>query len=341
MSDIEFIQLGKKVLNEMPSINMYSKAFHEFANKMRKVKIYIMNNPNNPYVKDFINELLNQYLLLFSNADLINALCIPQPFYRQIQVCKNLPFNANAPYGSYLFSLLELSSFPYFYPGFLEALQKYKPEELTKPHLQALFAFIEQNQNIVYALKDDYYSLDKEKELCQKAYRRESFKEIQELINREQPRDPYSMFINKRVGNIGEIYTYELFKNERNCCFVARDVKNGFGYDIYFLDRNGIETLIEVKTTANNSDNFDISENEYKIMQQCMHNPLVNYLICRVNLDSSLTPTSYTFLAMVDDTTLVDITNSEVQYKRCETSNSITFQQYTPKVKVITPPKTN
>ncbi len=338
MSDIEFIQLGREVLNEMPYVNMYSEEFRKFDDKMKKVKIHILDNPNNKFVKDFIDELLNRFLALFFDKELMESFYIQHPFYRQIQVCKNLPYNENSTYLSFLFYLLELSSFPRFYPGFLEALTKYKPEIVNHPHLQALFAFIEQNENIIYASKDNYRSLVEEKELCQKAYRGEYFKEIDDLIKSEQPKDPYTTFTNKRVGNIGELYTYELLRNERNCCFVARDVKNGFGYDIYFLDRNGIETLVEVKTTANNRNEFEVSENEYRIMKQCIGNPLVNYIICRVNLDSSLTPISYTFLTMADDTTLIDISTGEVQYKGRPTNNSITFEKCTPKVKVITQP---
>ncbi len=340
MSDIEFIQLGRDVLREMQYINVNSKGFRNLCDKMKKIKLHIMQNPDNKFVNDFIEELINHYAQLFFNKELMEAFYIKEPFYRQIQIYKNLPSTIQPAYGAYLFNLLELSSFPHFYPGFLEALEKYKPEWAKHPHLQQLLGFVEQNQNIMRGSSDEYGSIEEEKALYRRAYKGEYFKELETfafLNNIMGQNEARSSFMNKRIGNIGELYTYEFIKDKNRNCLVAREAKNGFGYDLYYLDERLGETLIEVKTTLRDTeeDSFSLSENEYRVMQQCENNPLANYIVCRIKLDNSFNLISYTFLIMVDSTTFIDAT-SGIQYRRDPNDKRITFKKCTPKVKMMT-----
>lgn len=341
MSDIEFIQLGKEVLNEMAYIDVSSKDYNNLCDKMKKLKLHMLNNPDNKFVKDFIEELMNRYIALFFNKELMDAFRIPQPFYRQIQVYRNLPSTIQSAYSSYLFNLLELSSFPHFYPGFLEALQKYKPEVAAHPHMQELLAFVEENQSIINGSIDEYGSLEEEKRLYQKAYKGEYFEELRMfaflnyIMGQDEAR---SSFMNKRIGNVGELYAYELIKGKNRSYFASKEGKNGFGYDMYFWDENSVETLIEVKTTTQDTeeDTFKLSENEFRVMQLCENNPLANYIVCRVRLDSALNPVSYTLLVMIDSTTFVDAGNNGIQYKQCLINGDIYFKKCPPKVKTIT-----
>ncbi len=344
MSDVEFIQLGGEVLNEMQYIDAWSKESTNLRNKMIKLKIHMLNNPNNKFVQDFIEELINRYISLFFNQELMDALCISQPFYKQIQVYRNLPSTTHPSYGVYLFDLLLLSDFPHFYSGFLEALQKYRPDLVTHSHIQKLLAFVEQSQNIMRGSKDDYGTLEEEKRLYQKAYRGEYFPELEtfafinNIMGQDEARYPYMC---KKEGNIGELYAFDLISNKYFKMLVAKEAKNGFGYDIYFYDNHHVENLVEVKTTLKDieaEDSFFLSENEYRVMQECENNPLATYIVCRVKLDSSLNLVSITFLTMLDSTTFVDFV-SGTQYQKENKEGTITFKKVKEKVKIYTQPE--
>lgn len=343
MSDLEFIQLGIEVLNEMEYIDAWLNEATNLRNKMRKLKLHMLNNPNNKFVQNFIDELMNRYIRLFFNDDLIAAFRIPQPFYRQLQIYKNLPYTIKPSYGTYLFDLLSLESFPHFYLGFLEALEKYRPELTKHPHMQELLAFVEQNESIIHGSIDKYGSLEEEKRFYHKAQNGECFQELQDFVwanNFMGQNDAREPFMRKKEGNIGELYAFNLISNQFFKILVARDVKNGFGYDIYFYDNHHVENLVEVKTTLKDieaEDDFDLSDNEYRVMQQCENNPLATYMVCRVKLDSSLNLVSSTFLTMVDSTTFVDFVTG-TQYKKEEQNSSITFKKSSEKVKVYPQP---
>lgn len=344
MNDLEFIQLGREVLNEMQHMDACSKEATNLRNKMGKLKLHMLDNRNNLYVKNFIDELMNRYIDLFFNNDLIAAFCIPQPFYRQLQIYKNLPYTIHPSYGTYLFDLLSLESFPHFYPSFLDALEKYRPELAEHPHIQALLAFVEQNESIIHGSIDKYGSLEEEKRFYHKAKNGECFQELQDFVwsnnfmGQNEAREP---FMRKKEGNIGELYAFDLISNQFFKILVAKEAKNGFGYDIYFYDNHHIENLVEVKTTLKDietEDSFKLSENEYRVMQQCENNPLATYMVCRVKLDSSLNLISSTFLTMVDSTTFVDFATG-IQYRKEEQNGSIIFKKSTAKVKVYPRPQ--
>ena len=93
-------------------------------------------------------------------------------------------------------------------------------------------------------------------------------------------------YLNKKLGNIGELYCFEFIKNFKHAIFTAKDLGNGFGFDMYFqneIDGNIVENLVEVKTTTNIlNDSFSLSENEYRVICEATQNKNVNYIICRV-----------------------------------------------------------
>ena len=100
---------------------------------------------------------------------------------------------------------------------------------------------------------------------------------------------------NQTVGKVGEYFTAnyitscDCFKNFQ---FTARNLGNGFGYDMYFTNtKNDIifEYLIEVKTTNKSFyepglDSFTITSNELKVMQRADKSPNAKYFIARVYL---------------------------------------------------------
>ncbi len=343
MSDIEFIQLGREVLREMRVENMSSQECNILIDKMQRLKIYMIKNSKSKLTNDFIDEFLNCYLELFFSEELIKAFNIQEPFFRQIQIYRNLPSTTHLNYPTFLFETLSLTSFPHFYLGFQEVLEEHRKELLAHPHIQQVLEFAKTNPSLLKGSIDKYGTIEEEQNLYYKASKGYYFQELQDFANsigvmgQDEAR---SGFMHKRIGNIGELYTFSLISNQPYKLLAARDIKNGLGYDIYYRDINNHENLVEVKTTTrmdSDEDSFEISENEYGTMKQCFDNPQTNYIICRVTLNRQLNPSSYTLLVMLNNTTLIDISNRNRQYKLYPfIGPKIHFQRYTPKVKVLT-----
>lgn len=329
MNDAQFIELGQKMLDKIQQVSNIKETCNLFP-ELEQLKLYIRNNPNNQYVKQFIEVFLELYIDLFFKQDLIDAFSISEQFhyYKQIRIYTNLPYTSHPFYAHVLPKTLVIPSELYsdFYRTFLWVLQKYRPNIANSPHLQSILDFVNENKNIIHASKDEYHSLASEIKLYHGATNGYNLKELEEFAFMQERMDIEEVrrqFINKKIGNIGEIYVFNLIKNQYFNYFVSRDIKNGFGYDIYYFDGNSIENLVEVKTTMNSreDDYFKMSENEYNTMKKCFHNPLAKYYICRVTLDSALNP-SYTLLSMQDDETLA---NAETEYKLFQSSNGELF----------------
>lgn len=100
----------------------------------------------------------------------------------------------------------------------------------------------------------------------------------------------YNNYINKKIGNIGELYWYDVLRKiDRRTILASRDYGDGLGYDIYGIQNdNGIEKelLVEVKSTMNPYKNgFQLSENEYAVMMDVLSNPNANYLVATAFID--------------------------------------------------------
>ncbi len=326
MTEAQFIQLGQEVLYKMQHISSIEAACDLFP-QLEKIKLYIYNNPDNQYVKQFIEVFIELYVEAFFNKDLINSFAIPEQYhyYKQIRIYMNLPYTLHPFYAQVLPKTLVVPSEVYgdFYQTFLWVLQKYRPWLADHPNLQSILNFVGENKNIIRGSKDDFNHLSVEINSYHQAINGQRLKELEDFAFMEQCMDIEEVrrkFINKKIGNIGELYVYKLIKDQYFHYFVSRDIKNGFGYDIYYFDsKSSIENLVEVKTTMNNSedDYFKMSENEYDVMKKCFHNPFAQYYICRVHLDKHLNPT-YTLLSMQDDDTL---SNAETEYKLYQSLN--------------------
>jgi len=340
MSDVEFVKLGQEMLYQIQKVSNIQKTCNLFP-QLEKLKLYIYNNPDNQYVKQFIEVFIELYAEAFFNKDLIDSFAIPEQYhyYKQIRIYMNLPYTLHPFYAQILPKTLVVPSEVYgdFYRTFLWVLQKYRPHLTNNPHLNSILNFVDSNKNIMRGSKDDYDSLVKEVHLYHQATSGYHLKELDDFAFMEQCMDIEKVrrkFINKKIGNIGELYVYKLIKDQYFHYFVSRDIKNGFGYDIYYFDGDSVENLVEVKTTMNHGqdDCFKMSENEYNVMIQCFNNPCARYYICRVELDSSLNP-SYTLLSMKDEETLA---NAETEYKLFQSLNGERyFRKQDQKKKII------
>lgn len=336
MTDAEFLQLEKEMLTELQQMKEV-RIDNDFYTKLSSLRFHIVRNPQNQYVQDFITNLINIHLKHLITQDLINALNIHDYFYygKQYSIYKSLQHYYMRPFVHYLPNILEIPSDIYWNPfkTLFYVLQQYAPNLKNDPNLQAIEDFVNNNPNILFGSKDDYYDLEKEKELYNLARQGRDLDELKEYTRNHQqyPEDARRSFINKRIGNIGEIYVYNNISKNYWHYFVAKDIKNGFGYDIYYLDNNNIENLIEVKTTTldKEDDTFYMSENEYNVMKKCTTSNYANYWICRVKLDKELKPT-YSFLIMRDEQTLIDVNNTQIEYKlSINPDNSVTCKRNT------------
>lgn len=327
MSEERFIELGNEILHSIQGTKINDS---HFPDKVRLVKSYIINHADSNIVNEFIEAFIDYYEEISLNEELVKAFHEPKFFYRQIQIYKNLPFTIKPLYGDYIFDILELDGFPYVYRGLKSAFEKYRKGLLNNPYINGIFEYFESNSHVFKGSKDDYYSLDEEKKLYRKANNGESFIELKYFMwsndfgSENEAREP---FMRKKEGNIGEIYTFDLI-NSNNKVLVARDIKNGFGYDIYF-EYNNQENLVEVKTTFNDislEDAFELSKNEYRVMLQCLNNPSANYIVSRVRLNFDLSLATATILIMNDSTTFTDYSTG-TQYKKEEINGRILFRK--------------
>ena len=333
MDDTKFIELGNYLLNSIRQ----GKTIIDLANLIKELRLYINNNPNSVVVKFFAETLLRINLSLFKHAYLLKALEIPDCFayFRQAKIYENLPYTKHPNYAQFLPELLEIPSQIYGnnYATFMYLLKKYLPKEAEDSSLNAIYNFIDSNSILLHSPKDEYYDIGKEKELYTRAQYGQTPAELKDFAFYMQAMDPDTVrlpFMNKRIGNIGEAYTFDLISEAYNGLFVSRDLGNGFGYDLYYVDEDNIETLVEVKTTTSFSedDNFALSENEYQTMVNTLENPNVRYVVTRVVLDRTLTKPSFIVLNAEDKNTLMDKDNK--YFLKANENGKYVFARFNP-----------
>lgn len=316
MNDHDFIQLGNEILSHMPS---NYQEFCQLSDKMRSLQLYILMHPHYPSVRLFIRSLLDYYIQLFFDKDLVLATKSERYYFQKIAMYQALPTTKNYYSCCAIFELLNLDSFPNFYDGFLEAISFYRGELISNEHIKQVCDFTMQNDAIMRGSSDIYGTLEEEIGLYQKASSGYSFDALKQFASDYymQPDKARFHFMNKHLGNIGELLVFQAIPTQPQKIFVARDIKNGFGYDIYFYDKACIENLIEVKTTRNNGEHdfFTMSENEYHIMRESREKGNARYSIFRMKLDQTPVLSSYLCLDMMNEETLVDRNNPNIVYQ--------------------------
>ena len=294
-----------KLLNSFPN---YTNETNELIRNMKET-IYPVENGiiipqyDKTYVKNFIRRLATKYLRLFTEKQLIDSFNLPKSYYRQIKIYSNLPTTINKNYKTYL---LELFNFPNdnFYDMCFSLFQLSGVDEITIKDLNKLIdkckRFEEENPFITAGSKSEYLDIDqeisniiavrdeiKENYINNTTIYNDIVRKYAESINSNDYEFAEHDYINKKIGNLGEYYVYNYLTNYDYSVFVSKDLKNGFGYDLYYLD-NGIETLVEVKATTkklgNINENFILSNSELKVMKDCLTKDNAKYIIARVKL---------------------------------------------------------
>lgn len=323
MNDNEFLNLAKEVLVDIANDGDYSK----IANKIfPKMTLYIQNNLDKESVQWFRYNLLQMYTKAFYSQNIFDALGIDEKYeyWKKMQIYINLPYTVHPCWPFYLSDIFEFpKDLPYDHYERFRYLVKnyYLPGFADHPHMQAIIDFTKDNETTMKGFKDEYYSLEREKELYRTALLGINFKELEEFHSKVQKgsfEQVLGWFKNRRIGNIGELSIFNELSLNYSPVLVAKDIKDGFGYDIYYYDPTfQKENLVEVKTTTkpfSDEDYFYSSENELKVMRECLGKENANYIIYRVYLDSSLNA-SYCILVPVDSETFIDYNNPDVLYK--------------------------
>ncbi|MBQ8659439.1 MAG: DUF3883 domain-containing protein [Bacilli bacterium] len=268
-----------------------------------EARFFIRDNKDNPLVIEFINKLLFEYQSIFFDLNLIQALCIPNNLkhLKTQQIYKYLPSRTNN-YCCNLFNILEIPSEYYgnlhnFYQGCKWLFHKYGINNDIYSIIDQVTLFTEENLPIIRGSIDEYDTYEKEFQRYRNAiigiFDKEdlnTFAIIERLSNMYLSDEEIKRrYINKKLGNVGELYTYELVKTFKNARFTAKELGNGFGYDMYYQyseKDTTIETLIEVKSTTNLVDDyFSLSDNEYRVVLESESDPNTNYMICRILYD--------------------------------------------------------
>lgn len=312
MSEEEFIKETIEVLRILDS----NPKYYVFdRDKLFRINRYIKDNENSQTVKNFIEALLRLYTKAFKDQKLKKAFTITDnlPFLKQMEIFRNLPHFKYSCYQSCIGEIIEMPSdvFWNMYKSYPWALKKYKPDEGYDKdfmdYIQKMIDFMDNNYSLVHGGISDYHSVEEEIKIYENALR--NYDDNQRF---------------KSMGNLGELYIMEYLEFiHLKPCLVAREIKDGFGYDIYLVDKDNNEILIEVKTTMyeRSEDSFEISENEYRVLKSTLDNPKAKYFIFRFKLDD-LRHGNFRALMTVDENTLVDYQNPNHQYKFLKGANN-------------------
>lgn len=319
------------------------------------VKNYIFDNPNDNDVLIIKNWILNTYQNIFLDPNFLNSFNLSDDLrYMKLQlIYKYLPFIHNHQnYPSYFYSLLfteaeYYGTIPNFYKGCFAFFKEQGNCLLTDEQIDKINKYMEDNDTILNGTIDTYSDFNTEYLRYKNTFLNkydEDYKEFKQDIKISESIYGYyngnikKAYEYKKLGNVGELYVYEKIKNLMNPIFTSRDLKNGFGFDMYFQSiENNItyENLVEVKSTANlnGDDYFSISENEYNTMINSHIYGNVNYYVCRVFVDIN-NPNFECHFLKFENNTLKSI-NGDLEYVFDKQENDNYYFKRKQKVKVL------
>lgn len=261
------------------------------------IKSFIKDNPEHHYTKLIKLWFIDLYKKQFNNPKFKDALNIPKTQkYRRIQeVILNFPLKwENESYRYNFYHIFEINSTLDFWIDCINFLKE-NNYDISEDLISKIKEFLDENDRLVKTSKNQYNDINYEKNLYRLSLlnvKTQEYKAFEEKnnINIYNGYDYLTMYQNKLIGNIGEMYIYDKIKYLPNAIFTSRDLGDKFGYDIYYQTYNDnqlIENLVEVKSTTNisGSDSIIISDNEYNVMKNTLNEENTNYYICRVFID--------------------------------------------------------
>lgn len=324
------------------------------------VKSYIYYNPNDNDVITIKNWITNNYQKILLDDNFINALSQPNDLkYRKVEeIYKYLPFFHN--HTNYMPNFYKLINTPPEHygniPNFYNAIYWLSKEQnncfIKKDQIEKINQFSSENRALfynknVFNIYDDFDTECLNYKTAFQDNESDDFKKFKEEIlsdeliyGRKYTGNINSDYAKKKLGVIGENYIYNILKqsNITDIRFTARDLGNGFGYDIYYnyIENNIIyENLVEVKTTSLiENDYFYMSEREYNIMMSTQNRLNSNYYIARVFLNNSNNLLTYNML-FFNNNKFKSI-NSDLEYELEEQNNGSYYFKRITKGKTLT-----
>ena len=326
-----------KVLKELFSTNTYKAN----GNLLRDIKYHMLDNKDDEHIKNIRKIFANRLNEIFNDKELNNAFNLSDDFkyHKIIEIFKNDPFRTKQKY-------IELFQYTIFIPegdhlennvkwflndtGFystanLDKLLEFHSKYRNLGGTDLYGTFEEERKKYLEAYNnietEDYLNFVKEKNLEAGSFNRY-------YDNMNAPID----YMNKRLGNMGEIYLYETLVKEKETTFVARDLGNGFGYDIYtttMMDNMKKELLIEVKsTTCKDKDYFALTETEHKTMVDSLDNPKAEYVVCTSYIDVINNEIKNRYYKAIDENTFKDLySNDEYMFTNFDKNGNAVFEQ--------------
>ena len=217
--------------------------------KWETLKKFICQKNNHEISIMMKNWIIKNYLPLFLNPELQNSFNLPDTFkyYKEQKIFLNLPFTTTTElYPSYFYNLIyqansHYGGIPNIYDGLQEFFQEnnyYLPEGL----IEQIKEYWNNHQSIKRASKGRPYL----------SY----YEEVKRYLDTKD---------SESLGHIGEYDFFDRIKNTTEAIFTAKDLGNGFGYDMYYQNPTK-EELIEVKATArkDGKDYIRLTDNEIK-----------------------------------------------------------------------------
>ena len=327
-----------------------------------KVQSYMNRYPNDEDVSNFRNWFANYMIRPFMNDSFIRALNYDSRFKygRYQEMFKYFPYsNINDNRIQYFNAL---ANFPSQYYGNLYNLVKgifwygnaYSNFHFSKEQIDIINDFLDNNYAAFMGSRDAYDSFENETLRYREAlsknfyldFREFRYNSIEKAWNLQKSiteEEVINNYVNKKLGNIGEIFLYNYLKNNPNnspVIFTARDLGNGFGFDMYHRNTYDVipaEYLTEVKTTANLSgtDYFSLSNNEFNKMIDCANLDYSSYYIARGFYDSAQKQNPYYYILEYnkDNATLyLNQDKNNVLYERADSDNGHKFVRYNSRV---------
>ncbi|MBR3229838.1 MAG: DUF3883 domain-containing protein [Bacilli bacterium] len=285
-----FYKCLEDILNNKPIKNEH--------NILSAINSFILNNSDDNDVIEMKSELCKCINFLYDSDDLRNALNISD-YYKYGKRLKLYDIAHSDKYDNFESFFIYVVTIPYgiikddYYNWFLSkngfntltSLDKLKDDGILNMHLTtSIYNNIDQEiMYLKWALKG-HFNFSDYNEFVKDQISKATYYSRYHSSNSEID------YINKKIGNIGELYWYDILRKiDGRTILASRDYGDGFGYDIYGIQNdNGTEKelLVEVKSTMNPYKNdFQLSENEYAVMMDVLSNPNANYLVATAFID--------------------------------------------------------
>nr|MBP3259217.1 hypothetical protein [Bacilli bacterium] len=328
----KFVLYLRKVIFEKEYINDFET--------LKKIKYYLHDHKDNKEVIKAKTFLADYLYNIYTSKELVNALNTSDSYryLRKLHIFNEDPvrkypelidfFNQTIfiPEGSYKEDNISwfLEDMGYKVPDTLSILKefgtknKFPSKDNTYGTLeQDKFRYLQMKKNI---MTDDYNEFVKDKEASSAAY------------NHYYEGNPVIDYINKKLGNIGEMHLLDELKGLGfNASLVARDLGNGLGYDIYTqatIESRVKEVLIEVKSTSDlNKDTFSITTGEQNVMKDTIDNINALYMVIlsHIDVEKNIYNSDY-FIAKDEKTFIKYGTDEEYVFTEFDNNCNLVFE---------------